>query len=103
MNREQLVEHLTFAAELGVTGVSRDPAWRRREDPSGAVTVIAPSGPSEPAPLPASAAAPLAIVRAEETLAAIRAEIGEDCSRCKLHTLGRKQIVFGVGNPHAEL
>jgi DNA polymerase len=36
-------------------------------------------------------------------LAAIRTEIGEDCSRCKLHTLGRRQIVFGVGNPDADL
>ena len=37
-----------------------------------------------------------------EALGAIRAEIG-DCTRCKLHTLGRKQIVFGVGNPRAAL
>ena len=36
-------------------------------------------------------------------LAAIKAEIGPDCSRCKLHTLGRRQIVFGVGNPDADL
>jgi DNA polymerase len=32
----------------------------------------------------------------------IRAELG-DCTRCKLHKAGRKQIVFGVGNPKAEL
>ena len=32
----------------------------------------------------------------------IREYIG-DCTRCKLHKQGRKQIVFGVGNPHAEL
>jgi uracil-DNA glycosylase len=32
----------------------------------------------------------------------VREDIG-DCTRCKLHKLGRKQIVFGVGNPHAEL
>jgi DNA polymerase len=36
-------------------------------------------------------------------LDAIRADIGPDCSRCKLHTLGRRQIVFGVGNPDADL
>ena len=29
MDRDQLAEHLRFAAELGVAGVSRDPAWRR--------------------------------------------------------------------------
>lgn len=32
----------------------------------------------------------------------IRQDIG-DCTRCKLHKQGRKQIVFGVGNPLAEL
>jgi DNA polymerase len=31
-----------------------------------------------------------------------REDLG-DCTRCKLHDLGRKQIVFGVGNPQAEL
>lgn len=33
----------------------------------------------------------------------IQDEIGPDCSRCKLHTLGRKQVVFGDGNPQADL
>ena len=32
----------------------------------------------------------------------IREDLG-DCTRCKLATQGRKQIVFGVGNPRAEL
>ena len=32
----------------------------------------------------------------------IREDIG-DCTRCRLHKQGRKQIVFGVGNPHADL
>lgn len=32
----------------------------------------------------------------------IREDIG-DCTRCKLHAQGRKQIVFGVGNPDADL
>jgi uracil-DNA glycosylase family 4 len=36
-------------------------------------------------------------------LATLKAEIGPDCRRCKLHTLGRKQVVFGVGNPTADL
>ena len=35
-------------------------------------------------------------------LKGIREDIG-DCTRCKLHEQGRKQIVFGVGNPDAEL
>jgi DNA polymerase len=35
-------------------------------------------------------------------LRVIREDLG-DCTRCKLHEQGRKQIVFGVGNPHADL
>ncbi|HWR14442.1 MAG TPA: uracil-DNA glycosylase [Terriglobales bacterium] len=35
-------------------------------------------------------------------LRVIREDIGE-CTRCKLHAQGRKQIVFGVGNPTADL
>lgn len=30
-------------------------------------------------------------------------DIGPDCQRCKLGSLGRKQIVFGTGDPDAEL
>jgi DNA polymerase len=37
-----------------------------------------------------------------EALRLIREDLG-DCTRCKLHQQGRKQIVFGVGNPRAEL
>jgi len=37
-----------------------------------------------------------------DALQLIREDLG-DCTRCKLHKQGRKQIVFGVGNPRAEL
>jgi len=90
MDRDQLIEHLVFAQELGVTGVSRDPAWRRRPDerpPAFAPETVI------PVPVFGSPA---------EALSAVRAEIG-DCTRCKLHRLGRRQIVFGVGNPEADL
>jgi len=83
VDRDQLKEHLAFAAELGVRGVSRDPAWRVRAD-------LAPQEPMTVAKTPA------------EALAALRVHIG-DCTRCKLHTLGRTRIVFGVGNPEADL
>jgi DNA polymerase len=88
MNRDQLVEHLRFAGELGVDGVSRDPAWRRRGRPSASTRIEQ----------------PVAVMRsAAEALASIKADIGPDCSRCKLHLLGRRQVVFGVGNPEADL
>jgi DNA polymerase len=38
-----------------------------------------------------------------ETIAEIRAEIGSDCTRCKLSQLGRSKVVNSVGNPNAEL
>ena len=37
-----------------------------------------------------------------QALKIIREDLG-DCTRCVLHKQGRKQIVFGVGNPHTEL
>jgi len=37
-----------------------------------------------------------------QALRLIREDIG-DCTRCRLSKQGRKQIVFGVGNPNAEL
>jgi uracil-DNA glycosylase len=119
VDRDQLTEHLKFAAELGVAGVSRDPAWRTRQ---GDTLVVPPAKDSRIAePSPARAASALDSVRgdaeglegskgkpvtfsanAAEALAAVRADIG-DCTRCKLHGQGRRQIVFGVGNPDADL
>ncbi len=40
-------------------------------------------------------------VRERESLESIATDLG-DCQRCKLHK-GRKHIVFGQGNPHADL
>ncbi len=37
-----------------------------------------------------------------KALRIIREDLG-DCTRCRLHKQGRKQIVFGVGSPRAEL
>ena len=36
-------------------------------------------------------------------LRVIQDDIGPNCQRCKLAKLGRKQIVFGTGDPHARL
>ena len=97
---DQLTEHLRYFQELGVSGVHRDAAWRARDGDA------VPSPPSaEPAVVaPAEATAiPVTVARSvAEALAAIRDDIG-DCTRCKLHTQGRQQVVFGVGNPRAEI
>jgi uracil-DNA glycosylase family 4 len=45
-------------------------------------------------------------LRGEDRVAQLRVildDIGPDCQRCKLAKLGRKQIVFGTGDPNAEL
>lgn len=44
-----------------------------------------------------------AMPEATETIEQIRAEIGPDCTRCKLSTLGRSKVVNSVGNFNAEL
>jgi uracil-DNA glycosylase family 4 len=100
LDRDDLIEHLKFAKELGVAGVSTDPSWRRRtrdtNEPAGdrqPVVDADPVGPAKPGRY---------VLTPVEGLAAVRADIG-DCTRCKLHTLGRSQIVFGVGNPEADL
>ena len=92
MDTRQVAEHLRFFQELGVTGISRDPRWRERG--SGSAQPAA----REVASVPEVAAQPLRVFSMQE----IREDIGE-CTRCKLHSLGRKQIVFGAGNPRAEL
>lgn len=91
--RQKLADYLEFQQELGIDSLRLSPF------------ALAPSprpqapGPSPPAPSPvpqAPSSDPAA------ALSAIRADLGE-CTRCKLHRLGRRQIVFGAGNPSAEL
>jgi DNA polymerase len=106
MSREQILEHLKFAGELGVTGVSRDPIWRTRLEPVAEpiqrvpIADVAVPGPANTG----EQVMPVAFSKSPaDALAALRADIGPACTRCKLHTLGRQQVVFGVGNPNADL
>lgn len=119
-----LAEHLRFFSELGVDGISQDPAWRERAAEAAAAggasqgSAAPPAGGGAPTagaagPIPptvvtraanASAAAPGVVPiygSRAEALAAIRADIG-DCTRCRLHA-GRTNLVFGVGSPDARL
>src|SRR5262249_34383934 len=109
MDRDQLAEHLRFAAELGVAGVSRDPVWRdRRQAAHGAAAAAPAVGYDTDAAAPADrpdrrpADSVPRLRTPAEALQEVRAAIG-DCPRCKPHGLGRRQIVFGVGNPEADL
>jgi uracil-DNA glycosylase len=96
--RKALADLLRYYNDLGIHDF-----YRRAQEPSSAVAVEQniPELP-EPAPqMPRATASPTATDR-PTALRLIREEIG-DCTRCRLHKQGRKQIVFGVGNPNAEL
>jgi DNA polymerase len=126
---DPLRAHLEYFEELGVTGIRREPEWSTRAVPGPALTASVaadanadagaePEHESEPgAEAVAATATPMPAVEeptltndivpvfasSAEALAALKIEIGPACTRCKLHTLGRRQVVFGVGNPDADL
>jgi DNA polymerase len=93
--RQQLAEHLKYLATLGVDGLGKDPRWSR---PPSEV----PAGETRALDHPSNVVKASYHRSAADALAAIRDEIG-DCTRCKLHRLGRSQVVFGVGSPAAQL
>ena len=104
---EQLKAHLEFFEELGIDGVRLEPEWRARREPTEPIAPIEPVEPPEPTELLLSErpepTAPSEPREPRFALQVIRDDLGADCSRCKLHTLGRTQVVFGVGNPNADL
>jgi uracil-DNA glycosylase len=115
---DDLRAHLEFFSELGVDGLRLDSAWRsragqpshrleREPEPELAAHVEPPESAELRSSEPVESREPGEPVRVftsqVEALDALRVEIGPDCQRCKLHTLGRKQVVFGVGNPDADL
>jgi DNA polymerase len=112
--RRALVERLRYYNELGIYD------FYRRE--TGGTETAAPTDPTlqisdSRDPMPKRVAAvqpiidsPLDVPSHREfntadpvmALKIIREDLG-DCTRCVLHKQGRKQIVFGVGNPRTEL
>ena len=97
--RDQLAQHLEFYSELGVTGTSRDPVWTTRAIGSPVESPLSANF-RDNTNLPV--VVPIPLVRSDEVLGGIRSDLG-DCTRCKLHKAGRHTIVFGVGNPDADL
>ena len=90
----EAADHLRLYQELGVSGVSRDAAWRER---SGDGQETARTIPAADSQYVTAAGDPAA------ALDQLRAHIGPACTRCKLGGLGRRQTVFGVGSPTAQL
>src|SRR6201981_733540 len=101
--RRALAARVHFYRDLGIYDLYRRPY---------------PASPAEPQPekpeetsmgsvrikeqgLPVPAKPVDGIADAARALRMIREDLG-DCTRCRLHEEGRKQIVFGVGNPDAK-
>jgi len=106
---DDLKAHLEFFGELGVDGIRVEPSWRSRplHEPSERPELFAPIAPVEPAeptlvPEVQQVQTVQLFTSPADALVAIREDLG-DCTRCKLHGLGRRQIVFGVGHPNADL
>jgi DNA polymerase len=88
MNPDLLRQYLVYYQDLGIKTLYR------RECARAVVEAVAAELPSEPPSAPAVAPPP--------DLEQIRAEVGDDCRRCKLHEQ-RTKMVFGSGNPEAKL
>jgi uracil-DNA glycosylase len=96
--RRVLVDRIQYYNDLGIYDFyRRSVADSGSLDQSG-VPNLGAASPSPDAKMPAEVRG----IDPAPRLRLIREDIG-DCTRCRLHKQGRKQIVFGVGNPRAEL
>lgn len=94
--KQAISERLRFYRELGIYDFYKQPVDESAELP------LAVTDTAEPIPSTPSEDILRILSNRPAALKAIREDLG-DCTRCKLHEQGRKQIVFGVGNPQAEL
>ncbi len=93
MNLNELADQLEFFRDIGVESLSIE----RRFSPPSLTTLTSMKTERPPAAAPLEAPQETMVI----TLESIRADIG-DCQRCKLAPT-RTNIVFGSGNPQAEL
>jgi DNA polymerase len=130
--RRALAARIRFYNEMGIYDFYRRPPSQRNGEaltaggeeenlePVNAVSTSQPASGEEMSPRKSAAATSVAIGDEEnifnvvplkpeqsvsdpvQALKIIREDLG-DCTRCVLHKQGRKQIVFGVGNPKADL
>jgi uracil-DNA glycosylase family 4 len=85
--RRALADRVQFYRDLGIHDF-----YKREGEPDMPEVAAAEAEPANSLP----------ILDPADALRAIREDIG-DCTRCVLHKQGRKQIVFGVGNPATEI
>ena len=108
-DRRDIARHLAHFKDMGVDGISRDNAWRERAEAEGdrpeaqvdsqTVRQAEPEAALGPGPRAIGLTGPTSCASLDD----LRTFIGPQCTRCKLAGLGRKQVVFGVGNPNADL
>jgi DNA polymerase len=111
--KRDLAERVRYYREMGIYDLYRRPVV---ETTAESFQQLQPESRDEMTPKSKTAAA-VAVVKEDlfvvpkpevgttdpaAALRLIREDLG-DCTRCPLHKQGRKQIVFGVGNPRAEL
>ncbi|MEW6431081.1 MAG: uracil-DNA glycosylase [Myxococcota bacterium] len=107
----ELRRHLAWQEQDGTRTILKDPKAPPLFGASAAATEVRAAAPPAAPQRPAAQARPavqppppapaLTLQGPRRTLDEIRRELG-DCQRCKL-CKGRSSIVFGVGNPRAEL
>jgi uracil-DNA glycosylase len=96
---EEVVDHLKFYKSLGVEWVNAPPSKPGKQSAAAAAPKSAPKGTVPQTKTFSTMRENLPSTK--ESLEAIRNDLG-DCRRCKLAG-GRTNIVFGFGNPRAEL
>jgi uracil-DNA glycosylase family 4 len=107
--RRALAERIRYFNELGIydfyrreTNASPPLQPEAREEMPLRAVVSIPASPEEDLFAIANPKPEAAAKNPAQALRLIREDLG-DCTRCRLHKQGRKQIVFGVGNPRAGL
>src|SRR5437870_8021396 len=102
--RRELAKRIRYYNELGIYDFYRrdsDPAAgiqpEERESMAQGASAVEEDLIENASSRPESTAAD-----SSQALHIVREDLG-DCTRCRLHKQGRKQIVFGVGNPRADL
>ena len=107
-NQNLILERLSFCRELGIGPLYKREVSASTEQPGlgeelmETLATVADEQAVEQDQVAQQSYLPTVEDRATK-LRVILDEIGPNCQRCKLAKLGRKQIVFGTGDPHAEL
>jgi uracil-DNA glycosylase family 4 len=108
--RPAITDRVRYYNDLGIYDFYRRPVVREiaaqlensvARAPSGTSLVAEPAFAIQEESLPKPKSQTAATDHAT-ALRLIREDLG-DCTRCRLHSQGRKQIVFGTGDPNADL